>query len=115
MRVSSKQMESDIMLAQETSQNNEQPHSFVKMVIELANQSTPHTTLSNSLLANVGALPLVLRAILGAQSGGRIRIIVVIDPVTGPRIREDLIRTGRSAFIGGVDRATLGKRLFPAF
>src|SRR5271166_2309255 len=90
-----KQMESAIMLAHGTNQNSEQPRSFLKTAIVLATQSTPDTALSNSLLAKVGALPLVLRAILSAQSAGADRIIVVIDPVTGHRIRRNLIRTGR--------------------
>src|SRR5208337_2671428 len=90
-----KETESKIMSEVTTTHNHKPAASFSRVAIILANQSTPDTALSNSLLAKVGALPLVLRAILSAQSAGADRIIVVIDPVTGHRIRRNLIRTGR--------------------
>jgi uncharacterized protein (TIRG00374 family) len=43
----------------------------------------------------VGALPVLLRSILGAHKAGAARIIVVVDRAKGPRILLDLLRTGR--------------------
>jgi uncharacterized protein (TIRG00374 family) len=48
-----------------------------------------------SPMPQVGALPILLRSILGAQKAGAARIIVVIDRAKGPRIQHDLLRTGR--------------------
>ena len=48
-----------------------------------------------SSIPQVGALPVVLRAILGAQKAHASRIVVVVDCVSGPRVQHDLLRTGR--------------------
>ncbi len=48
-----------------------------------------------SPLPQVGALPVLLRAILGAQKAGAARILVVIDRETGPWIQRALLRTYR--------------------
>jgi len=48
-----------------------------------------------SPMPQVGALPVLLRSILGAHKTGAARIIVVIDRAKGPRIQHDLLRTGR--------------------
>lgn len=48
-----------------------------------------------SLMPTVGALPTLLRSILGAHKAGASRIVVVIDRATGPRIQNDLLQTGR--------------------
>jgi uncharacterized protein (TIRG00374 family) len=48
-----------------------------------------------SLLPRVGTLPVLLRAILGAQKAGATRIVAVVDPVTGRGIRRELLNTGR--------------------
>src|SRR3974390_384662 len=66
-----------------------------KVAIILANQSASESELSHSLLAEVGALPLVLRAILSAKSAGTGRIIVVVDPANGAAIRSTLAKTRR--------------------
>lgn len=49
----------------------------------------------SSPMPKVGALPILLRNILGAHKAGAARIIVVIDRAKGPRIQHDLLRTGR--------------------
>ena len=66
-----------------------------KVAVILASQSTSESELSNSLLAAVGTLPLVLRAILSAKSAGADRVIVVVDPANGAAIRSTLARTRR--------------------
>ena len=48
-----------------------------------------------SPMPQVGALPVLLRSILGAQKAGATRIIVVVDRAKGPRIQHDLLRSGR--------------------
>jgi len=48
-----------------------------------------------SPLPEVGALPVLLRAILGARKAGASRIVVVIDRETGPWIQRALLRTLR--------------------
>ena len=50
---------------------------------------------SATSLPQVGALPVLLRAILGARKAGAARIVVVTDPATGPSARRELLRTGR--------------------
>jgi hypothetical protein len=48
------------------------------------------------LLSKVATLPVLLRTILGVQPKGRfVRIIVVVDPISGPPIRKALLSTGR--------------------
>ena len=49
---------------------------------------------AGSLLARVGALPVLLRAILGEHKAGAARIVVVTDLEAG-YVREELRRTGR--------------------
>ncbi|HWC17707.1 MAG TPA: lysylphosphatidylglycerol synthase domain-containing protein [Terriglobales bacterium] len=46
-------------------------------------------------LVRVGTVPVLLRAILGAKKAGADRIVVVIDPVTGPFIQRELLKTKR--------------------
>jgi phosphatidylglycerophosphate synthase len=48
-----------------------------------------------SRLSEVGALPVLLRAILGAQKAGAARIILVVDETTRSVLVRDLQRTGR--------------------
>jgi phosphatidylglycerophosphate synthase len=49
-----------------------------------------------SVLARVGELPILLRAILGAQKAGASRIVVIVDDGASQfRIQEELGRTGR--------------------
>ena len=60
----------------------------LKVAIVLANQPASSLDLSHSALAEVGALPLVLRAIISARSAGADRVVVVVDPVNGARIRQ---------------------------
>jgi phosphatidylglycerophosphate synthase len=54
-----------------------------------------HELPSDTLLARVGGLPVLLRAILGAQKAGAERIVVVVDPARGRRVQEELRRTQR--------------------
>ena len=49
----------------------------------------------DSILARVGALPVLLRAILGAQKAGARRIVVVVDHAEARRVQEELRRTQR--------------------
>ena len=48
-----------------------------------------------SSLFRVGSLPILLRNILAAQKLGPARIIVVVDPLSRPRIQRELVRTRR--------------------
>lgn len=48
-----------------------------------------------SPLPQVGALPVLLRAILGAEKAGAARIVVVTDRETGPWIQSELSKTRR--------------------
>ena len=66
-----------------------------KVAVILASQSISDEKLSHSLLAKVGALPLMLRAILSAKTAGADRIIVVVDPANGAAIRSTLGKTRR--------------------
>ena len=50
---------------------------------------------ADSMLTKVGALPVLLRAILGAQKCGARRIFLVINPVAELRVLEELRRTRR--------------------
>ena len=50
---------------------------------------------ADSLLMTVGALPVLLRAILGEQKAGASRIVVVLDTASAPHVREELRRTRR--------------------
>ncbi len=83
------------MLEQETGQNDESTALSLKVAVVLANEPASSSELSHSALARVGALPLVLRAIVSARSAGADRVVVVVDPVNGARIRQSLARTGR--------------------
>src|SRR5271157_3081735 len=83
------------MLVQETGQIDESTPLSLKVAIVLVNQPASNLDLSHSALAEVGALPLLLRAILSAKSAGADRIIVAIAPVNGPAIRRRLASTRR--------------------
>ena len=48
-----------------------------------------------SRMPQVGALPVLLRGILGAYKAGARRVVVVVDRAKGPWIQHDLLRTGR--------------------
>ena len=68
-------------------------------------ESTGHTAviLANSLgsfgfgspMPKVGALPILLRSILGADRAGATRVVITTDRWRGPRIQRDLRCTGR--------------------
>jgi uncharacterized protein (TIRG00374 family) len=68
-----------------------------------------------SPMPQVGALPVLLRSILGAQKAGAARIIVVVDRAKGPRIQRDLLRTDRLPH--GVEWCdfSLGEGSLPSF
>jgi len=106
-----------IILAKRTKQRNRISRSDDIMQIgpaqtspnELPIQSTSHqpshvaVVLANHLgamgsrspLPQVGAVPILLRSILGAAKAGAARIVVVIDRAKGPWIRRDLLKTCR--------------------
>ena len=67
---------------------------YREVAVVIANLGDDHDP-SGSVLVQVGALPLVLRAIVGAHSAGADRIIVVVNPATGSTIRRRLLETGR--------------------
>jgi len=46
-------------------------------------------------LSKLSSLPVVLRAVLGAQKAGARRILVVTNPVTGPEVRRSLLASKR--------------------
>jgi uncharacterized protein (TIRG00374 family) len=83
------------MLAENVEESDERSSSPLKVAIVLANHQASDADLSNSMLAEVGALPLVLRAIISARSAGADRVVVVVDPVNGPAIRRRLVSTRR--------------------
>ena len=65
-------------------------------------ESTGHTAviLANSFgfgspMPKVGALPILLRSILGADRAGAARVVIITDRWRGPRVQRDLRRTGR--------------------
>jgi phosphatidylglycerophosphate synthase len=72
-------------------EDNAVPAGHGHVAIILA-QATP----ADSLLARVGELPVLLRAILGAQKAGARKVVVVIDPAAF-QVREERHRTGRLA------------------
>jgi phosphatidylglycerophosphate synthase/choline kinase len=49
----------------------------------------------SSPLARVGSLPILLRAILAAQKAGIAKIVVVVDPIAGIRVQQELLMTHR--------------------
>jgi phosphatidylglycerophosphate synthase len=63
-------------------------HGYTAVILA---QSTP----ADWLLARVGALPVLLRAILGAQKAGAERIVVIADAEVAERVQEVLRRTRR--------------------
>ena len=80
------------LMSQESTNASHGARSLMKVAVILANQTSD---LSHSALAEVGALPLALRAVLSARSAGADRILVVVDPANGAELRKALIRTGR--------------------
>jgi phosphatidylglycerophosphate synthase len=71
-----------------------QAHSNAQVVIILANQM-PWSKWFEPILAQVGTLPVLLRAILGVQSMNPEHIVVVFNRLTGPQIRSELFKTQR--------------------
>ena len=54
-----------------------------------------HSVPASSLLARVGELPVLLRAILGAHKAGARRIVVIVDPGAAVLLQDELRRTRR--------------------
>ncbi|MGO9337218.1 MAG: CDP-alcohol phosphatidyltransferase family protein [Terracidiphilus sp.] len=71
-----------------------QIRSDAQVAIILANNQ-PWSSWFEPALAQVGTLPVLLRAILGVQGTNPERIIVVFNRVTGPQIRQELLKTRR--------------------
>ena len=74
---------------------NNQSTSYFHTAVILAKESGAFGF--SSPLPQVGALPILLRSILGAQKAGATRIVVVTDREKGQRIQHDLRRAGRLA------------------
>jgi len=87
-------MESN-MSSEKMALSNEHSLGCQKVAVILASRSNSEGELSNSLLAKVGALPLVLRAILSAKNAGADRIVVAVDPASGSAVRSSLAKTRR--------------------
>ena len=83
------------MSAEKMALSNEHSLGRQKVAVILASRSNSEGELSNSLLAKVGALPLVLRAILSVKSAGADRIVVAVDPASGSAVRSSLAKTRR--------------------
>jgi phosphatidylglycerophosphate synthase len=49
----------------------------------------------DSPMPEVGALPILLRSILGAHKAGAAKIVVVIDPAKGPCVKDELLQSAR--------------------
>ncbi len=75
-------------------QHGTQLPSSAQVAIILANQM-PWSQWFEPMLAPVGTLPVLLRAILGVQSAKPERIVVVVNRLTGPQIRSELFKTQR--------------------
>lgn len=82
------------MRVNEPPKNHNQLRSNAQVAIILANE-LPWSPWFEPISARVGALPVLLRAILGVQATNPERTIVVFNRVTGPQIREDLIKVRR--------------------
>jgi phosphatidylglycerophosphate synthase len=82
------------MRVKELPKNHTQQRSNAQVAIILANE-LPRSPRFEPASARVGALPILLRAILGAQATDPERIVVVFNRVTGPQIRQDLLKTRR--------------------
>src|SRR6516165_4336810 len=83
------------MSSENVTLSSEHSLSRQKVAVILASQSISDEKLSNSLLAKVGALPLMLRGVLSAKTAGADRIIVVVDPANGAAIRSTLVKARR--------------------
>jgi phosphatidylglycerophosphate synthase len=70
------------------------PAEEVAVAIFLANGETNSSQIRSSL-SRVGSLPILLRAILGAQKAGFRRIMVVVDPIARPSVQRELFCTRR--------------------
>ena len=55
----------------------------------------PHAGQFEPALAKVATLPLLLRTILGVRGKERVRTVLVVNTESGPRIRAELLATGR--------------------
>src|SRR5262249_8554556 len=67
-----------------------------------------------SPLPQVGAVPILLRSVLGAAKAGATRIVVVIDRVKGSRIVQDLLKTRRLPRNVGWCEVTSGAGFLPS-
>jgi len=65
-------------------------------------------------LPQVGAVPILLRSVLGAAKAGATRIVVVIDRVKGSRIVQDLLKTRRLPRNVGWCEVTSGAGFLPS-
>jgi phosphatidylglycerophosphate synthase len=84
MQVAAEQISSEKLQSTSASQR----HSHLAVV--LANSPS-----FGSPLPQVGAIPILLRSILGAAKAGAERIVVVVDRVKGLPVRQELLETGR--------------------
>jgi phosphatidylglycerophosphate synthase len=78
----------------ETPQTGESAERRSHVAVILANRSRGASNFE-PYVASVGALPVLLRAILGAQRAGATRIVVVADRASEPSLRQHLADTGR--------------------
>jgi phosphatidylglycerophosphate synthase len=67
----------------------------------------------SSPLPQVGAVPILLRSILGTAKAGATRIVVVIDRAKSPWIQQDLAKTGRLSNIVEWCEVTSGEEYLP--
>jgi hypothetical protein len=77
-------------LALETQTSARRSHVAVILAHDL-----PSYNIGTSQLPQVGALPVLLRTILGAHKAGAVRIAVVLNPITRSVAVRDLQSTGR--------------------
>jgi phosphatidylglycerophosphate synthase len=89
-----------VMLSKSSKQSNvnevqkrTEPVGGQRIAVVLANDL--HSDGFGSQLPQVGALPVLLRAILGAKKAGAERIIVLVDKDTGKWVPRELLSTGR--------------------
>jgi len=92
-KISRTENEERDMPVQEEEQLNTHWRRNARVAIILANDVP--ASQYEPMLARVGALPVLLRVILGVQSKDPERIVVVCNRVTGPRMRLELFRSRR--------------------
>jgi len=100
-------------LSQNPQQTTSEPANRSHVAVILANN--PGVFGYDSPMAKVGALPILLRNILGAHKAGASRIVVVFDTGKAPRMRDELLQTGRIPSTVEWCESNSGQAFLPSF